>query len=73
MVDHRPFDWTLLDAYRGHVPFLVSGGIGVDDAVRVRKIAHPQFAGVDVGVCFETKPGMIDTTNLCRFIEDVRA
>lgn len=73
VVDHRPFDWTLLDAYRGHVPFLVSGGIGVDDAARVRKIAHPQFAGVDVGVCFETKPGMIDTASLRRFIEDVRA
>lgn len=68
----RPFDWAALDAYRGHAPFLLGGCIGVDDAARVREVAHPRFAGVDVGVCFETEPGMIDTANLRRFIEDVR-
>ena len=31
-----PFDWTVLSSYHGSTPYLLSGGIGPDDAPRLR-------------------------------------
>ena len=38
------FDWSLLDAYDGQTPFLLSGGIGPDDADRVRSFFSAAFS-----------------------------
>lgn len=35
------FDWQVLQAYDGDVPFLLSGGIGPDDAERIKNFHHP--------------------------------
>lgn len=67
------FDWSVLDAYDGNTPFLLSGGIGPDDAERVRQISHPQFLGIDLNSRFETAPGVKDVALLRQFIERVRA
>jgi phosphoribosylanthranilate isomerase len=32
------FDWSVLSEYRGETPFLLSGGIGPDDAERVNRL-----------------------------------
>jgi phosphoribosylanthranilate isomerase len=32
------FDWSVLNAYKGRTPFLLSGGIGPDDASRIRAL-----------------------------------
>lgn len=66
------FDWSLTDAYDGNIPFLLSGGIGPDDAESIRQIKHPMFAGVDLNSRFETEPGMKDVEKLRGFIEMVR-
>ena len=66
------FDWSLLDAYDGDIPFLLSGGIGPDDAPAIRSISHPQFAGIDLNSGFETEPGIKDVTLLRRFIGECR-
>lgn len=50
----RRFDWRVLDAYTGRVPFLLSGGIDAGCADAVRGFAHPRFAGVDLNSGFET-------------------
>ena len=60
----RQFDWNLLSAYDGDVPFLLSGGIGPDDAGRVRSFSHPQCIGIDLNSRFETEPGVKDVAAL---------
>ena len=67
------FDWSLLDAYQGKVPFLLSGGIGPDDAQRIKAIHHPQFAGIDINSRFEIEPGLKDVASIKRFLEELRA
>lgn len=66
------FDWSLLRAYSGSLPFLIGGGISPDDAADIRHFNHPQFAGIDLNSRFETSPGIKDITALTHFIEEVR-
>lgn len=68
----RQFDWTVLEAYKGDEPFLLSGGIGPDDAERVKLFHHPRFAGIDLNSRFETEPGKKDVEKLRNFIQSVR-
>ena len=67
------FNWDLLDVYQGKTPFLLSGGIGPDDADALRAIRHPLFRGVDVNSKFETAPGVKDIDLLRSFIKRLRA
>ena len=69
----RQFDWDVLSAYDGHTPFLLSGGIGPDDAGRVRQFDHPMLTGIDLNSRFETEPGLKDVERLRNFISQVRA
>ena len=62
------FDWSVLEAYTGDTPFLLSGGIGPDDAERVRQFNHPRLAGIDLNSRFELSPGLKDITKLKHFL-----
>jgi len=62
------FDWSVLQAYDGDVPFLLSGGIGPDDAERIKAFRHPRCIGVDLNSRFETEPGIKDINKLKAFI-----
>lgn len=62
------FNWDLLNEYVGDTPFLLSGGLGPEDAKEILKINHPQFAGIDVNSGFETEPGLKNTELLKQFI-----
>ena len=55
----RKFDWTLLRDYPLTTPFLLSGGIGPDDAEAIREAAAslPMMEGIDINSRFETRPG----------------
>jgi phosphoribosylanthranilate isomerase len=66
------FDWSVLEAYDGNIPFLLSGGIGPEDAERVLQFKHPQFAGIDLNSRFETAPAVKDIEKLRAFIEKVK-
>lgn len=68
----RKFDWTLLSAYSGHTPFMLSGGISPTDAEEVLKISHPRLAGIDVNSRFESSPGVKDVALLTDFINKIR-
>lgn len=68
----KQFDWDVLSAYDGHTPFLLSGGIGPNDAERVRQFDHPMLAGIDLNSRFETEPGRKDVELLRTFIQQVR-
>ena len=62
------FDWSVLDGYSGPTPFLLSGGIGPDDADRVKAIRHPQCAGIDLNSRFELSPAFKDIYLLQEFL-----
>ncbi len=64
----QKYDWSVLEAYTGPTPFLLSGGIGPDDAARLRDFHHPQCVGIDLNSKFETAPGMKDVTKLQQFL-----
>lgn len=66
------FDWTVLDAYHGNTPFLLSGGISIEDVDRIKAISHPQFAGVDINSKFETEPGLKDIDKVSAFIKAIQ-
>ena len=65
------FDWTVLDAYHGMTPFLLSGGIGPDDASRVSAFRHPRLAGIDLNSRFEQSPALMDVNLLRRFLSQL--
>ena len=66
------FDWSVLDAYKGRTPFLLSGGIGPEDAERVKAFRHPRCMGIDLNSRFETAPGLKDVNQLKEFIQQIR-
>ncbi|MBB4077482.1 phosphoribosylanthranilate isomerase [Lewinella aquimaris] len=69
----KKWDWSKLAEYRGPIPFLLSGGIGPEDAEAIRKIDHPQLRGVDLNSRFETEPGKKDVPLLSRFLHELHA
>ena len=62
------FDWSVLNAYDGSTPFLLSGGIGPDDVERVRNFCHPECIGIDLNSRFEISPALKDINKLKQFI-----
>jgi len=62
----KSFDWSILDKYDMEIPFLLSGGLGLDNLEEVKKMTHPQFYGVDLNSKFETSPGVKDIEKLAQ-------
>ena len=58
----KQFNWELLLNYPFDKPFLLSGGIGLDNIHAVKLLANrlPQLAGIDVNSKFEIRPGFKD-------------
>lgn len=67
----QQFDWSVLSAYDGRTPFLLSGGIGPDDAERVKAFQHPKCIGIDLNSRFEIAPGLKDINKLKDFLNAI--
>jgi phosphoribosylanthranilate isomerase len=73
----QQFNWSVLSAYDGSTPFLLSGGIGPDDAERLRALrvldGFPveRCAGIDLNSRFELAPGLKDVIKLQAFIKEL--
>lgn len=73
----RKFDWSVLSAYAGSTPFLLSGGIGPADAEALRQLplldGFPveYFYGIDLNSRFELAPGLKDIHLLQDFIKTI--
>ena len=73
----RKFDWSVLSAYAGPTPFLLSGGIGPADAGLLRQLplldGFPveHCAGIDLNSRFELAPGLKDIHLLQDFIKTI--
>ena len=66
------FDWQVLQAYDGDVPFLLSGGIGPDDAERIKNFHHPKCIGIDLNSKFEIEPALKNVEKLKQFLVKVK-
>ena len=64
----QQFDWQVLEQYDGEVPFLLSGGIGPEDASRLHAFHHPKCIGIDLNSRFEIEPGVKDVEKLKAFL-----
>jgi len=71
----RKFDWKVLEHYTASIPFLLSGGIGVEDAQKVCEVfhQHDKMLGVDINSKFEIEPGLKDKTKVERFINEIKS
>lgn len=67
------FDWSLIGSYDGDIPFLISGGIGPEDAPALCAFHHEMFAGIDINSRFETSPGVKDVSKIATFINYIRS
>ena len=56
----RHFDWNILKNYNLKVPFLLSGGVQLDDISKIKSMGIEQLVGVDVNSRFELEPGLKD-------------
>ena len=68
----QQFDWSLLEHYTGHLPFLLSGGIGPQDAERLLSLSHHALLGFDLNSRFESAPGHKEYDLLKPFIEQFK-
>lgn len=68
----QQFDWSVLEQYDGDVPFLLSGGIGPEDAERIKNFHHPKCVGIDLNSKFEIEPGLKDVSKLKEFLEKIK-
>lgn len=60
----QQFDWSILNKAKIEKPFFLSGGIGVEDAAKIKAFKHPDFFGVDVNSKLETSPGVKDMSKV---------
>lgn len=67
------FDWNILRAYRGKVPFLLSGGIHPDSVDALKKFKHTYLAGYDLNSRFELSPGEKDTECIRTFLNKLKS
>lgn len=66
------FDWGVLEHYQMNKPFILSGGIGLEDISALKKLDHSQLYAVDVNSRFEVSPGLKDELKLKEFIEELK-
>jgi phosphoribosylanthranilate isomerase len=68
----KRFDWSVLEAYRGNIPFLLSGGIGIEHVHDLQEFTHHLMAGIDLNSRFELLPAIKDTAAIERFVCQLR-
>lgn len=67
----KRFDWNILSHYQGNSPFILSGGISMDNMDMLKTFSHPKLAGYDINSCFEISPGMKDVSKINSFLQEL--
>lgn len=68
----QKFDWGLLDSYRGNTPFLLSGGIEIEDVDKLKTINNKHLIGFDLNSRFESTPGIKRVDPVRKFVEQIK-
>lgn len=58
------FDWNLLKNYTSSTPFLLAGGISLENIEDIKALTHSQLVGIDVNSRFELSPARKDISKL---------
>ncbi|KAA6343284.1 N-(5'-phosphoribosyl)anthranilate isomerase [termite gut metagenome] len=64
----KSFDWSILNEYKGQTPFLLSGGISVENVEALKEFKHPRLSGIDINSRFEVSPGVKDVQKIKSFL-----
>lgn len=54
----QSFNWEVLQRYEGNTPYLLSGGIGLDNLSHAIRIQDERLFGLDLNSKFESEPGI---------------
>lgn len=54
----KSFDWSVLQEYTLETPFLLSGGIGMENINEAITLTHPQLLGLDINSKIEIEPAL---------------
>ena len=54
------------------MPFILSGGIGPNDATNLKNLNHEMLLGVDLNSQFEVSPGEKNIETIKQFIKELR-
>ena len=68
------FDWNILKKYNSKKPFLLSGGIDINDfqdVLNIEKLKIP-LLGIDINSKFEIKPGLKDCKKVKELINKMK-
>ena len=67
------FDWNVLKEYPSKTPFILSGGIGLEEVDKVKEILATDLPiiALDVNSKFETAPGLKDIELLKQFQKEI--
>lgn len=70
----RKFDWQVLEEYNLETPYILSGGLDIDQVQEIISFSQkqPKMAGVDINSKFETAPGLKDPEKVIQFIKKIR-
>ena len=72
----QQFDWKILHHYNGQTPFLLTGGIGPEDAERIKalnsQLSTLNCIGIDLNSRFETSPALKDAKLIKEFINKIK-
>ena len=61
-----------LKKYKDEKPFILSGGIGVEDIPELKKLELPKLYSIDINSRMETAPAMKDTNRIQHFINELK-
>jgi len=65
----QQFEWSILKKAKIEKPFFLSGGIGPEDAQKIKAFKHPDFFAIDVNSKFELSPGLKDMAAILKFLQ----
>ncbi len=68
----QKFDWSLLKQQNVALPYILSGGIGPEDARAIGELKQKYLLGIDLNSRFELSPGVKDIGLLKDFFIELR-
>lgn len=66
------FDWKILEKYKLDTPFLLAGGMNIDNIDHLDMLKDKPLAGIDVNSKFEISPGLKNIELLKQLFEKIR-
>ncbi len=67
------FDWSILKNYNQKIPFLLAGGIAIENIEDLIELKELNISGLDVNSKFEIIPGLKDISNLKLLFQKIRS